>query len=373
MTSVALPALAPALRDDYALSLRQVGVVLAAVSIGMFVTLLPWGLLADRFDERAVIAVGLVGAAAGLAVAAQTRSFGAVTGWLIVAGALGASVNAASGRAVMAWFPSRELGLALGIRQTAIPIGGAVGAALLPVLASTGGTRLAFRVLAAACIAGAVAAGLIRGKANAAPELDHLARPLRDRGLWRLAGGTAVYLTAQIGITGFVVLFLHEHRHVSTHAAGGLLALINVLAIGTRIASGHVSDRIGTRLLPLRTIGVACALATAVVAAATDAPLALLAPAFVVAGVLSMSWNALGYAAAAEFAGAGRTGAALGFQQTVLGVMSVVVPPAFAVVAASSWRAAFAIAAVGPFVGFAVLRAATGRSPGTSAIPPAAP
>lgn len=373
MTSVALPALAPALRDDYALSLRQVGVVLAAVSIGMFVTLLPWGLLADRFDERAVIAVGLAGAAAGLAAAAQTRSFAAVTGWLILAGALGASVNAASGRAVMAWFPRHELGLALGIRQTAIPIGGAVGAALLPVLASRGGTTLAFRVLAAACVGGALVSGLMRGTSSGEPQLDHLERPLRDRGLWRLAGGTALYLTAQIGITGFVVLFLHEHRHVSTHAAGGLLALINVLAIGTRIASGHVSDRLGTRLLPLRTIGVACALATAIVAAATDAPLALLAPAFVVAGVLSMSWNALGYAAAAEFAGAGKTGAALGFQQTVLGVMSVVVPPAFAVVAASSWRAAFAIAAVGPFLGVAVLRAASGRSPGTSAIPPAAP
>jgi MFS family permease len=374
MTSVALPALAPALRDDYGLSLRQVGVVLAAVSIGMLVTLLPWGLLADRFDERAVIAVGLAGAAAGLAAAAQTRSFGSVTGWLIVAGALGASVNAASGRAVMAWFPPRELGLALGIRQTAIPIGGALGAALLPVLASTGGTRLAFRVLGASCAVGAVlAAAFMRAAAQEDPRLEDLARPLRDRGLWRLASGTALYLTAQIGITGFVVLFLHEHRHVSTHTAGGLLALINVLAIGTRIASGHISDRLGTRLLPLRTIGVACALATAVVAAATDAPLALLAPAFVTAGVLSMSWNALGYAAAAEFAGAGKTGAALGFQQTVLGVMSVVVPPGFALVAASSWRAAFAIAAVGPFVGFVVLRAAGARSPGTSAIPPAAP
>ena len=376
MTSVALPALGPALRDDYHLSLRQTGVVLAAVSIGMLVTLLPWGLLADRLDERWVIAAGLVGAAAALAGAAQTRSFGAVTGVLILAGALGASVNAASGRAVMAWFPPRELGLALGIRQTAIPIGGALGAALLPVLASTGGTKLAFRVLGASCVVGAMLAiGFMRAAARNEPELDQVARPLRDRKLWLLASGTGLYLTAQLGITGFIVLFLHEHRHVSTHAAGGALALINVLAIGARIGSGHLSDRWLSRIGLLRGIGFACAVATAAVAAATDAPLALLVPAFVVAGVLSMSWNALGYAAAAETVGAGKTGAALGFQQTVLGVVIVVVTPAFAAIADSSWRLAFALAAVGPLMGALLLRFSRrgARSRGTSAIPPAAP
>jgi MFS family permease len=376
MTSVALPALGPALRDDYHLSLRQTGVVLAAVSIGMLVTLLPWGLLADRRDERWVIAAGLVGSAGALAGAAQTHSFLSVTLVLIVAGALGASVNAASGRAVMAWFPAGELGLALGIRQTAIPIGGALGAALLPVLASSGGTALAFRVLGASCVVGAaLAVGFMRAATSDEPELDQVARPLRDRGLWLLASGTGLYLTAQIGITGFIVLFLHEHRHVSTHAAGGVLALINVLAIGARIGSGHVSDRWTSRIGLLRSIGLASAAGTAVVAAATDAPLAVLVPAFVVAGVLSMSWNALGYAAAAETVGSGKTGAALGFQQTVLGVVIVVVTPLFAAIAASSWRLAFGFAAIGPLVGALLLRFSrrSARSPGTSAIPPAAP
>src|SRR6185437_4283837 len=166
---------------------------------------------------------------------------------------------------------------------------GALGAALLPVLASRGGTPLAFRALAVSCVVGAaLAVGFMRAAAHAEPALEHVVRPLRDRRLWLLASGTSLYLTAQLGITGFIVLFLHEHRHVSTHAAGGVLALINVLAIGARIASGHVSDRWTSRIGLLRSIGFACAAATAAVAAATDAPLAVLVPAFVVAGVLSM-------------------------------------------------------------------------------------
>ena len=47
---------------------------------------------------------------------------------------MGASVNAASGRAVMQWFPAGQRGLALGVRQTAIPLGGALVALALPVV-----------------------------------------------------------------------------------------------------------------------------------------------------------------------------------------------------------------------------------------------
>ena len=58
-----LPVLVPELREEYALSLGQVGVLLAASWIGTTVTLLPWGLAADRWGERLVLTVGLVGMA----------------------------------------------------------------------------------------------------------------------------------------------------------------------------------------------------------------------------------------------------------------------------------------------------------------------
>src|SRR5207302_8834180 len=123
-SSVGLPALAPALKSHYGLTLSETGVVLAAIGIGMLFTLLPWGLVADRVDERWVIATGLTGAAVFLALASTTHSFSTVTGTLVGVGALGAGVTAASGRANMAWFPASELGTALGSRQPAIPIGG---------------------------------------------------------------------------------------------------------------------------------------------------------------------------------------------------------------------------------------------------------
>jgi sugar phosphate permease len=380
-SSVGLPALGPALKSDYRLTLGETGIVLAGIGIGMLFTLLPWGLVADRVDERWVIASGLTGAALLLVVASTTQGFATLTATLVGVGALGASVNAASGRAIMAWFPATELGLALGIRQTAIPIGAAIGAGLLPVLASSGGTRLAFVFLGAACATGAVlAAAFIRTRVSTEPELGDVTRPVRDPRMWLLGTSTGLYLVAQIAIISFVVLFLHEHRGVSTHAAALVLVAIYVLAVAARIGSGTISDRLGSRLQPLRTIGIALTIFTAAVAAATDAPLAVLVPLFVVAGMLSMAGNGLAYAAAAEAAGSARTGAALGFQQTLLGVVVAGAPPALAAVAEHSWRLAFVLAAVAPALGVLLLRTLKepARSPrparirGTSATLPAA-
>jgi len=379
--SVGLPALAPALRSHYALTLGQVGVVLGAMSFGMVPTLFAWGLAADRIGERAVIALGLVTGGAALAAAGWTSGYWALVALLALAGALGCSVNAASGRAVMGWFGEEERGTALGIRQAAIPVGGALAAATLPLLASAGGTKLAFVVLGAGFVAGGAIGGVLmreppherQAKPQTAPT------PLRDHGMWLLAGSSSLYLTAQIALTGFVVLFLHLHRGVSAHAAAAVLATMNLIGIAARIGAGRWSDRLRARVRPLRIVGLALAVATVVAAVLTDAPLWILVPGMLVAGVLSLSWNGLSFTAAAERAGAARSGAAIGLQQTTLAVVGGLVSPAFAaLVAGTSWRLAFAAAAAGPLVGALALRRvqetnrAAGRSLGMSAIPPAA-
>src|SRR5437899_11933527 len=74
--TVGLAVLAPLLREEYDLTLGEVGLVLAAGWIGATVTLLPWGLAADRYGERVVLAVGLLGPAACLVAAAHATRFG---------------------------------------------------------------------------------------------------------------------------------------------------------------------------------------------------------------------------------------------------------------------------------------------------------
>ena len=354
-----IPVLAPQFRDEYGLSLAEIGVVLAAFSIGSVLTLLPWGLLADRVGERLVLATGLAGASIALGLASLTSGYLLLVALLVVAGGAGASVNAASGRAVMGWFEPSQRGLALGIRQTALPLGGAAAAVALPPIADAGGTTAGLLVLAGACLATATAGavGLREAPPDEGAPLGDVLNPVRDGRMWRLALGSGLIVAAQVSVMAFTVLFLHGVRGLSTTTAAGVFAVMQLIGAALRVVAGRWSDRVGTRIAPLLQLAVGLSVALAVSAALTSASLALFIPAFLVAGALSQSWNGLAFTATAELAGRSRAGAALGFQQTALAVASGFVPPLFALlVESTSWGVAFALAATLPLAGAGLMR-----------------
>jgi MFS family permease len=356
-----LAVLAPVLRDRYHLSLTQIGVLLGGSGIGALLTFLPWGLAADRLGERLTATVGALGAAAGLAGAAYASEFAGLVVLLSIAGAFGASANTATARVVTSWFPREQRGFALGIRQTSVPIGGFVAALGIPPVADHWGSRAALVALAAASLVAAILAvtfmvgGPIRSHVEDPAEA--LRHPIRDRRVWRLSLGSSLLLCSQAAVLGFVVLFLESVRGYSHTEAGAVLAAINVVGAAGRLGSGRLSDRLGTRLGLIRWIVLGTALALGAAAALVSGSGVLLVPALVLGGGLSMSWNALAVAATIELAGPRRSGAALGVQQTLLGVSSIATPLVFApFVAATSWRAGFGLTALFPLLGIWVLR-----------------
>ncbi|HEY8104411.1 MAG TPA: MFS transporter [Gaiellaceae bacterium] len=353
--SFAIAVLAPALRDKYDLSLTEIGIVLAAEWIGLTVALLPWGFAVDRYGERWTLTGGLVVCAGFLVAAAYAPSFGWLVAYLGLAGIAGASVQSGSGRAVMRWFAASERGLALGVRQTAVPIGGAVAAIVLPLLETpTAGLLFVAGFVLAGALAGAL---VLRSGTEEHIEPVDVEITLRDRRLWLACWGSGLYLVAQVAMMGFVVLFLHDEHGYSTAQAAAVFAVGQGFAAVLRIAVGRWSDLLGSRIRPLRLIGIAVAVAVALVAVLSGAPGWALVPALVVATALSMAWNGLSFTIAAELGGR-RSGAAIGFQQTVLSAIGVAAPVAFAAtVSQTSWTAAFALAAVFPLAGAWLLRA----------------
>jgi MFS family permease len=348
------------LRSHYHLSLEETGAALSATSFGTLPALIPWGQLADRVGERIVGSLGLTVAAGALAAASITPSFPVLLALLVAAGAFGSSASAASGRAVMYWFDRSRRGLALGIRQMAVPLGGLVAALSLPALADAGGLQAAFALLAGFCALGAAASALVLREAPgglAGEEIPSERHPLRDRRIWLLCGASALLITGQVAATGFTVLFLHERHGLSTAAAGGILAVALVLGALARVAAGHWSDRLGTRTGPLRVLALGLAAALVAVALAVPGPTAVVAVVLVLAGGLGMSWNGLSFTAAAELSGHARAGAAVGMQQTVLNASAAVSPVVFAaLVGASSWEAGFGLAALFPLAAVLALR-----------------
>jgi sugar phosphate permease len=356
---IGLPVLGPAMQDRYDLSLSAVGIAFSSVWIGPIATLLPWGLLSDRIGERIVLATGLAGCGVVVAAAGWAGSFWLLVALLTIAGALGASVNAASGRAVMQWFSAGQRGLALGVRQTAIPVGGAVAALALPAVNSASGLKASFAFLGAVCI-GCAAFAWIAVREAVKPEVtleaEDVEWTLGDKRLWLLSAGSDLYLVGQVALLSFFVLFLHDEHGLSDASAAAGLAVMQVGAIVTRISAGRISDALGARIRPLRWIGLASCAGVLLTALLTKAPVAVVLPVMVVAGAVSMAWNGLSVTAAAELAGLERSGAAIGFQQTTLSVTGLIVPIAFAsMVDWTSWETGFALAAVGPLLGWVLL------------------
>jgi len=342
--------LAPALRDRYDLSLTQIGVVLAAEWIGLTFALLPWGFAADRWGERWTLAGGLTVCAAFLVGAAFAPSFLWLVFLLALAGVAGGSVQSGSGRAVMRWFAADERGFALGVRQTAVPVGGGIAAIALPLL---GGSKAGFLFLAGFVLAGAVVGAVVlRSGAAEHLEVEDVETNLRDRALWLVCGASGLYLIAQIATMSFLVLFLVDDRGWSAGSAAGVLAAGQGVAAVLRVGVGRWSDRLGSRLRPLRIVGAAMTGALALVALVAGAPGWLLVPVLVATTGLSMAWNGLSFTIAAEIGGR-RSGAAIGFQQTVLSAVGVAAPIAFAAaVSLTSWQVAFGLAALFPLAGW---------------------
>ena len=98
----------------------------------MVVTLVAWGYLLDRPGERIVLTVGSALTAAAVHAAAARHSLMSVGAFLFLGGMAAASCNPAGGRLVSGWFPWHQRGVAMAIRQTAQPLGIALGALVIP-------------------------------------------------------------------------------------------------------------------------------------------------------------------------------------------------------------------------------------------------
>jgi MFS family permease len=368
-----LPYLTVAWRAE-GLSLAQIGLLVSAPLLGLVLTLIGWGGLADRFGERVVMTAGLAVGAAALVGAAAASTPLATGFWLVLAGAGTASVHAASGRLVLGWFPERQRGLAMGVRQMGQPLGVMVAALTLPRLAEHG-TGRAFAVLAVGCAAAAVLIGvLVRDPERPAhSEAGAVPSPYRTSVLWRLHAAGSLLVVPQFAVAAYSFDFLVRESGWSAAAAGSLLAAAQAAGALTRLGAGAWSDRAGSRVGPLRIIAGAVAVVVGALALAAALTPGVLAPAAAAAAVaaaaiVTVSPNGVAFTSVAEQAGSAWAGRALGGHNTAQHVLAVATVPLAGVLidAGAGYATAFAMGAVAALAAVPVV-------PGRSVERPRAP
>ncbi|MDN5805790.1 MAG: MFS transporter [Yaniella sp.] len=376
--------LIPYMHTDLGYTLTQAGTVAAAPSFGLILTLIAWGAFADRFGERLAMTLGiaLTALASGLAVAVVGSPV-----WMVIiiaaSGAAAASVNSASGRVVMGWFPRHRRGLAMGIRQMSQPLGTSVAALCVPpIAASSGFTGYLWFVVIVTGVMAVICLGVVRdppraevapspvrtstdggrpdpasarGEATTSPATTN---PYRmDSFLWRIHAVSALLVIPQFAFSTYGLIWLIANQHISAGVAGGIVAASQIVGAIGRMIVGGLSDRLGSRVGLMRVVAIAAAVFVAAIALISLTPMPTVAAVvFILASTVSVADNGLAFASVAEAAGSQWSGKALGAQNTGQFAMSAILGPGFgALVTVFGYPLSFAFVAIAPLLSLGII------------------
>ena len=344
--------LIPTLHSDFGLDLATAGLVSAMPKFGMVPTLIAWGYVVDRAGERFVLWTGSALTAAAALGAALSHPLWLIAAFLFLGGMAAASSNSASGRLVVGWFPTEQRGLAMGIRQTAQPLGVGLGALVMPQLAQSHGIGAALLFPAAVCALAAVVCAVAvtdppRPPRAQAPPKD-LANPYRgSQVLQRIHAVSVLLVVPQAVVWTFALVWLMTERGWSAASAGTLVMAAQLLGALGRIAAGRWSDRMGSRLRPIRIIAGVAAASMLLLGLTDWAGSAWSIVVLIAASVVTVSDNGLAFTAIAEIAGPFWSGRALGAQNTSQLLTTGLTPPLFGgLITTAGYPLAFAACAL---------------------------
>jgi MFS family permease len=369
VAALAVAPLAPLLLDALRLGRAEVGLLLPAVYLGGVTMALPAGWLTDRLGVRATLALGLLVVGLGTGLAALSWSLGSCLAFLVLGGFGFSVMNPATGRAVIEWFPPRARGVAMGIKQTGLTLGGLAGALALPPLALLLDWR---RALGAAAAGAIVAAGVVAlvyrtpgasaaPGAGARPRLREIGEHLRRPGVLIVLVCGLALSTAQSSVLAYLALWARETFALSPVAAGQVLALAQVGGTASRLIWGGVSDRfLGGRRRPGVVLSAAIGSgACALFALGDRLPTAVVIPLAAVVGAGTFGWVGLYFALVAEIGGSRHAGLLTGVAVAFAWSGVLVGPPVFGLVVegSGSWTPAWLLlAAIGAAVALTLPR-----------------
>lgn len=333
-------ALGPVLTSELHITRTQVGFLSSAIWGGMLFTMLLSGILIDRRGERLMVLLGVSSMVVFAFAASFATSFVMLFLLLLVA-SLGASTSQPGGsKAIASWFPKERRGSAMGIRQTGVPLGGLIGALLLPPVAEQYGWSAGLRAAAGFTLITVVLFALLYRELPSPQVLSAkvgLRSILRNRNFAPSTGYAFLLVGAQGCGTAYLPLFLHQQVGMSVVKAGAMLAVMQVGGICGRIGWGVLSDWLGRRGPVMMLIGVIAALSS-VGMMLLRPDTALLVPAVLafLLGASGMGWQGLHLTLMSESVGVQSTATAMGLSLNFSFIGTFIAPPVFGYIADST-------------------------------------
>ena len=235
--------LTPLLQADLDLTHFQIGMFTSIFFSGAFLLSIPMGWLADRIGVNWAMALGQCIVGLFILCISFANSFLMVCAFLFLAGMGHATINPATGKAVMDWFSVKRRATAMGIKQTGVPLGGALAGATLPALALTVGWRKAFIVAGAVSLVSVLCCLLLYRKPYQQHDPQHvqLVSPstsgsvFKNRDLILLSFLMIAFIGLQSSLETYLVLFCNHVLLYPVITSGFFLSLAHVGGITGRL------------------------------------------------------------------------------------------------------------------------------------------
>ena len=237
-----LPAIGPQLQDELGVGLPGVGAVLTAGFLGSGLSLLGTGVAVDRLGSRIAMVSGTLVASVALAVAAVAETaFG--LGIALAVFGVGSSVVTVAGVAgLFRAYPVERRAWALGVRQMAVPLGGMLGAVLVPALEAVGGVTTVLLTAAAAVGLTGGAFALVADSLRGGRQARGFRTVLNAPGMRRLLLVAALYIVVLQAALVYA-LPAAKAAGLSSLAAGAAFFAMQAAAGVARVVWGRIADR----------------------------------------------------------------------------------------------------------------------------------
>ena len=357
MAVFAPPVFAPAAHDDIGFPASWVGIVTALIFVAATCGAFFSGGVIARVGALRMSQFSLMMCGTGIALMASSNS------WLVALGALvmglGYGPVTPSSSAILAdRTPERIRSFIFSLKQTGVPIGGALAGAIVPALIVAFGWRVSALSVGLACVALAAAIQPYRAVVDLAQHfvlprkpaslLEPLRLVLAHPRLREMAFASCTYSGMQACLSTFLVVYLTQRIGFSVPVAGAVLATAMAAGIIGRISWGVVADKWVKPRALLGMLGVTMSVGAALTALFTGTwPLAAILAVSSAYGATAIGWNGVYLSEVARIAPPGKAGAATGASLAMTYTGVVVLPMLFwAIVTLSdSYAAAYVVAA----------------------------
>ncbi len=323
-----LPPILTLVMTELELSHTQGGLLMSWFALPGIIVSIPAGMLVDRYSQKAIGSIALLLMIVGSAIFASAHSMFVLSLGRMVAGAGAMTLLVVAPQLLAQWFAGRELGIAMGVFSTAMPLGTILSLGLLSMVGQSLGWRVSVWVSAGlALLALGVFALLFApaqrsGERISAPS-EPLYQSIRSTGtpIWLVGAAWLLFNAAVISLFTFTPDML-KAAGFSIGSAGFITSAVMWPALVLSPVIGYIIHRIGRKRTSIAAGGAMMAILLLWVPSATHWVLLLL----LIMGIAQAMVPAPIFALTPDITKPERLGLAFGIVSTCLNLGIVVGP-----------------------------------------------